>query len=654
MQTAPWSTVADREIVSVEHPGVVRNVDKAMAMLGDQQILSELVHNENPISLNFHPEDATARPIVSINAHSNNVLLKITVPKRTGRKRKRGSIEPFTQDRCAESCSNPKAATYLLQSLQDNPMAYEVEGAGTIRTTHLWRAMPDFVYSTSFSPFLNDMRSKILPMSYPDLKTWKPSNAMGLESTEIIPPPIFSSHTVPHIYAYRQNPAVKTIIDPQTGARTLYNTQTPMRVFTHQVYYDTPVYPSSPPSEAPPLNTMPPNFQDLAATLATHFSQRPIWTRRALLNQLPSNAPLFLARYALAYVAFAIRSGPWRDTYVSLGLDPRTDPKYRKYQAVFVQLIPSRNLSVARAPLTPAEIAAYATAADYARVWSKGTDSNSHIFTGTGRVPPDGKIWQLCDLVDPHLKSLVDIPDLHIRPVCETRCFGWYSNGTLAKMRILLKAKTDALMNNTTLLALGFTEEKLARFLALPESWDGEQAAVLRGGMKADPTTSGFLPKEGATSLELKWASAYRGMCRAKEGSMPTMSGGRLSKRKTKQNPRRSFVPREEDKGREMSDMESAVGRGTESEVGDDGPSRAAESELRGGSQTITDEQDEGLEEFQEPEEGDDGFDGDDDGDMEMVVDTAGNFTQLGRFAQADGGDDDPDVEVARDEHIDT
>lgn len=103
--------------------------------------------------------DPTSAPLLSNNTPSSNVLLKITVPKRTGRKRKRGSDEPYMLDpsvtsqvegeesnesshstnlRSHSRLDNPKD---LLRSLKDNVDKYHVEPVGSIDQTHRYRGL---------------------------------------------------------------------------------------------------------------------------------------------------------------------------------------------------------------------------------------------------------------------------------------------------------------------------------------------------------------------------------------------------------------------------------------------------------------------------------------------------------------------------------
>ena len=196
---APQFPVPDVPIVSVEHPCIIQNVDKAIRMLGgDTEIVNSLDHGyQKPLGLRFQPGDPTSREVVSYNKRTNSVLLKVTVPKRTGRKRKRGSSDEFTED--SSVISARKDSSYLLQSLTDNSHRYHAEIVGSIQSTHVWRTMPDFVYSSKGSTFLNEVKTKILSKDYPELKLWSMprAEALGSADTEAIPPPVLSTQSLP-------------------------------------------------------------------------------------------------------------------------------------------------------------------------------------------------------------------------------------------------------------------------------------------------------------------------------------------------------------------------------------------------------------------------------------------------------------------------
>lgn len=113
---------------------------------------------------------------MSHNARSHNVVLKITVPKRTGRKRKRGTDGPWEGDAEvidaeARSASKEEVMSYarkddpkvLRRKLADNVDSYEVEAIGIIKNTHRFRGLADFHWDMSKSSFANRYVEQVLP-----------------------------------------------------------------------------------------------------------------------------------------------------------------------------------------------------------------------------------------------------------------------------------------------------------------------------------------------------------------------------------------------------------------------------------------------------------------------------------------------------------
>lgn len=496
-EDSPWYAIQSREIVTVEHPCLVKNVDAGIQTLGGFSEVDQMVkeRGKNPISLFLNPRDPASRPLISTNRLTSNVLLKITVPKRTGRKRKRGSSDPWIDDALLDP---PRKDTkYLLQSLRDNPENSTVEIPGSIVAAQLFRTMPDFVYSTSDSAFMTQIREKILPFRYPFIKEWKLDTSRGKTDGEIVPPPTLSTQQVPGNYGYRQNPAVQAAVDKNTGKRVMVNAQKGQPTYTIQVHSDTQAMPIASDPSAPPLSAQDDDFRRMVSTLQGIFSKRPIWTRRGMLNQLPAGAPEFIFRRAIGYVAYALRSGPWRDCYVKLGVDPTTNPEYRIYQSITLQFMTKSREMRSRWTRVPHK--------------SGGrSEQNSHIFHGGLPVHDDGKAWQLCDFTDPLLARLAQTPNF--RSSCERRYFGWYKNGTYSKIKIIFKAKMDMLLIGEQ--PDDSTFESIVKF---PEEYHGNDYE--------DPMV--HLPPD-AGRLELLWASQYRAMCRAAEGTLP--ASGRLTK----------------------------------------------------------------------------------------------------------------------------
>lgn len=130
----------------------------------------------NSIPFYLTPESPFCKPIMSHNARSHNVVLKITVPKRTGRKRKRGTDGPWEGDAEvidaeARSASKEEVMSYarkddpkvLRRKLADNVDSYEVEAIGIIKNTHRFRGLADFHWDMSKSSFANRYVEQVLP-----------------------------------------------------------------------------------------------------------------------------------------------------------------------------------------------------------------------------------------------------------------------------------------------------------------------------------------------------------------------------------------------------------------------------------------------------------------------------------------------------------
>ncbi len=129
------------------------------ALVGTRPNTLQLFNREDygkPINLYLHPEDQLSKPVASIPVSTQNVLLKITVPKRTGRKRKRGSSSPFTEahETQAFHSQGPPRSNHersirvkridchsLSGSLFDNIGKVKVEAVGSVDLTHRWRSM---------------------------------------------------------------------------------------------------------------------------------------------------------------------------------------------------------------------------------------------------------------------------------------------------------------------------------------------------------------------------------------------------------------------------------------------------------------------------------------------------------------------------------
>ncbi|KNG88327.1 RNA polymerase III transcription factor subunit [Aspergillus nomiae NRRL 13137] len=455
-RTAPFYPIPPRRIVSVEHPAIIKNVDKAIDTLQGNTGISKILNPpkaDTPAYLYLRPEDAMSRPIQSTSLPSNNILLKVTVPRRTGRKRKRGSDEPFTGvpvSTLGPEFQPRRSARELLRSLRDNVGKYQIEPVGLVNRTHVFRGMPDFVFSSTGSSFANRFREHILPFDYEAIQ---PRHGQRhVINVDIIPPPSFSQGDIPFTYAYRQNQAVRQSID-SSGNITTVNTQKPTKVLTHLVSYDVAEVPSKPNENTPPLETQDATLRETVAIIRDLFEKRPAWTRRGLRNNLRTIEQRYALRLAIPYVGYIMRSGPWRDAIIKFGHDPRTSPDYRRYQTVMFRILP-READVARD--------GYAGRRHAVPRLNEPAAADPPAAAAARR--PDVDVLRYHR---PLLRSIVfpaeEAPGF-IRETCDTVSDGWYGGGTLAKLKLIMRHKI-----------LGLIEERIpedqdfARILSFPD-----------------------------------------------------------------------------------------------------------------------------------------------------------------------------------------
>lgn len=262
-----------------------------------------------------------------------------------------------------------------------------------------------------------------------------------------MPPPQFTSHTLPFNWAWRQNPEVSTEMNKETGELYLANRSKTKKVRMFYVERDSEDVPTSSGRE-PPTN---PVVCELIEKFNEAFNERPLWTQRALSNRANTTASYTVIRHALVHVSYQFKGGPFRDALIKYGVDPRKDQKYRIYQTLFFNVWKEEEN-------TPFML------------WSdvrgmtgqaKKKDTKSHLFDGKN-IKPDGKIWQICDITDPLIVQAIE--NAPLRDECELKCDGWFSNGTWAKIRAIMKTKLVA-----TRVKRNITDADFKEAMSLPD-----------------------------------------------------------------------------------------------------------------------------------------------------------------------------------------
>ena len=211
----------------------------------------------------------------------------------------------------------------------------------------------------------------------------------------------------------------------------------PLKTLTHMVTYSVPAVPIQPPSELPPVSSLDERTQGAIQVMRGLFDQRPIWTRRALIN-VCHDIPESVIKPVFQYSGYMFRSGPWREAIIRFGIDPRTDRKYRVYQTLMFHMAPfdppqagsgagdgggaggtsTAQNDMARNPKNKniknnQKKRVKSTRWDEDRTRYRRTargkerHRHSHVFDGQ-KVTLDGKVWQVCDITDPLIKRLLE------------------------------------------------------------------------------------------------------------------------------------------------------------------------------------------------------------------------------------------------------
>lgn len=176
----------------------------------------------------------------------------------------------------------------------------------------------------------------------------------------------------------------------------MVNMQQPQKLYTIRVRYDVAEVPEGPDPYTPELSEQDKEVQSTVRDIQQLMKDRPIWTRRALFNRLNYRDRFF--KIPVQYVGYMFLSGPWKDSIIKYGLDPRKDPKYSIYQTLIFQLVDNQGKPIK------------ATNGAISR------NRSSHLFDGL-TVAGDGRVWQICDVTDRLLTQMLS--GTRLKNVCD-------------------------------------------------------------------------------------------------------------------------------------------------------------------------------------------------------------------------------------------
>ncbi|KAG9245942.1 RNA polymerase III transcription factor IIIC subunit-domain-containing protein [Calycina marina] len=477
LATIQWDStlsIQDRDVIAVEHPLAIKNIHNGIKTFGLGQPFDRIMDERNVqgcIPLYIRSNDPLCPPLLSANTSTRNVLLKITVPKRTGRKRKRGTDGPFVGEYLSELPEEIVARHPLrlaptgmhdysegqnakrirsqkrldkpldvLRALHDNVANYTMEAVADIPYTHRFRAPANFQHSTNQTELIPKIQELMVPGEIDGLRKFAFNKQKGWRNnSSFLPPPTYTNEALPANWTGFVN-----------DGRPQYSGNKPSSQ-SHRIKYVTFDI-----KEVPLVTELQPPTDDIVKSCIVQvkaaFDERPVWTRRALLSHLQSPLPKYFFDHAIAHCCYQFKSGPFREAIVKFGIDPRIDPAYYGCQTI---IFADRK-----------QKGRWADPRENTEAY-KGKFARSHIFDGKN-LYPDGSVWQICDIEDPIIANMFDSDDaLRDHYDGDAQGDGYISNGVLAKARTIMKAKINAISEG-----IHFTDESFASSLKFPNCYE--------------------------------------------------------------------------------------------------------------------------------------------------------------------------------------
>lgn len=293
-------------LIAVEYPGRVENEDKLIETLGGKQDLSRAFTENQKLQLKFHPKSfynkATISNEPSINK-STGLLVKLKVRRPT------------------RPASNQK-------------MEYvSAELLGIASTSYKFNNIADFQYL----PIAKNEATNKTECLYEDIVPEDISIGPQWfrEKTDVplfLPPVQFSRTDVIQPILLRNEP--KGTVDEDDDKIIQFSSRSSRTIHGTTIFFDMTHKIPTKPKEAVKdftegINAIAQNEFDVINEL---FEKRPIWTLSALKAHI--REPPKRISNIIACIAFYYTTGPWRNSFVKYGYDPRTNFDSRFYQMI--------------------------------------------------------------------------------------------------------------------------------------------------------------------------------------------------------------------------------------------------------------------------------------------------------------------------------
>ncbi|CDO92444.1 unnamed protein product [Kluyveromyces dobzhanskii CBS 2104] len=353
-------------ISSVELPLKVsaapESVAKAVDMCGGLGSIKNVLQgrDEGGLELHLNPEKDENNTPTFFNEHpiigrrvpnrDESVLLKISLPKGTIAKHNGNLQEAIA------------AATDTKQ--------YRVVPVAVINNTVRFREMSDFQIRLDNVPSANEYNNSFKSLNWDNFKDYVKSipdydtkpyenvSSMTLDRSAKIPSfdwqlpaiPRFSMVNIPYIYKYRDNPYAKKSDTGESSVKGTYIKNYQQLVYDFNTTDGIPTEPHPDIvklfNQGKETGVYPGTGKDVRFLeklehcldiLYDLFEKRPIWVKRHIDGIIPLDLHPAL-KIALSLYSYRFTKGPWRNSYIKLGVDPRTSKDYAQFQTEYFKI----------------------------------------------------------------------------------------------------------------------------------------------------------------------------------------------------------------------------------------------------------------------------------------------------------------------------
>ncbi|CAK9052896.1 unnamed protein product [Durusdinium trenchii] len=159
----------------------------------------------------------------------------------------------------------------------------------------------------------------------------------GVSGAPYMPPAYFTRVDTPQAYDFEENSFLKRQRNPEvkaiagTSEAKLYRDW----VGVHIMKFNNKEPPTKPPEGA--KDSLREDEKQIVAGLEKLFAERPLWLRgpaEERLKEMGLSANVSTMQKSFICVSYLWSDGPWRQVYIRLGFDPRTDPGTRFMQVI--------------------------------------------------------------------------------------------------------------------------------------------------------------------------------------------------------------------------------------------------------------------------------------------------------------------------------